>query len=161
MKVGSVMPTNWGVSRRSNLQRRLWPATISPDADGVDDVAAIQYTIGRNSRLSIRFVGPDGGQYVLRNQKRRTPGSYTALFGGGIEGRVLPDGTYTVVVEATDPDSGETQREERQLTIVGADTTLPTLDNFTVFPEEFNPNQYGIGTRVTISYPLPKPADVR
>jgi len=143
----------------SNVNVR--PASISPNADGVDDVAAIEYTIGRNSRLSITFVAPDGTERIFRDQKRRTPGRYTALFGGSIEGRVLADGTYTIVVEATDPDSGETQREERQLTIVGADTTLPSLDDFTVFPEEFTPNQDGIGDRVAISYHLAKPADVR
>lgn len=140
---------------------QVHPATISPDADGVDDVAAIEYTIGRNSRLSIWFVGPDGTRHLFRDRKRRTPGHYTALFGGSVGGRVLADGTYTVVVEVTDPNTGETQREERQLTIVGADTTLPTLENFTVFPEEFTPNQDGIGDRVTISYHLAKPADVR
>lgn len=143
----------------SNVNVR--PATISPNADGVDDVAAIEYTIGRNSRLSITFVGLDGTRHVFRDQRRRTPGSYTALFGGSVGGRVLADGTYTVVVVATDPNTGETQREERQLTIVGADTTLPSLDDFTVFPEEFTPNQDGIGDRVTISYHLAKPADVR
>jgi hypothetical protein len=143
----------------SNVKVR--PATISPNADGVDDVAAIEYTIGRNSRLSITFIAPDGTQRVFRDRKRRTPGSYTALFGGSIGGRVLTDGTYTVVVEATDPNTGETQREERQLSIVGADTTLPSLDDFAVFPEEFTPNQDGIGDRVTISYHLAKPADVR
>lgn len=137
------------------------PATISPDADGVDDVAAIEYRIGRNSRLTITFVAPDGTQHTFRDSKRRTPGSYTALFGGGVGGRVLGDGTYTVVVEVADPDTGETQREERQLSIVGADTTLPTLDDFAVFPSEFTPNQDGIGDRVAISYHLAKPADVR
>lgn len=137
------------------------PATISPDADGVDDVAAIDYRIGRNSRLTITLVAPDGTQHTFRDSRRRTPGSYTALFGGGVGGRVLADGTYTVVVEAADPDTGATERAERQLTIVGADTTLPTLDDFAVFPAEFTPNQDGIGDRVAISYHLTKPADVR
>lgn len=143
----------------SNVNVR--PVSISPNADGVDDVAAIEYTLGRNSRLSITFIAPDGTQRTFRDQKRRAPASYTALFGGSIEGRVLADGTYTIVVEASDPDGGETQREERQLTIVGGDTTLPSLDDFTVFPEEFTPNQDGIGDRVAISYHLAKPADVR
>ncbi|MFQ5594481.1 MAG: carboxypeptidase regulatory-like domain-containing protein [Anaerolineae bacterium] len=143
----------------SNVKVR--PASISPNADGVDDVAAIEYTVGRNSRLSVSFVAPDGTQRTFRDQKRRTPGGYTALFGGSIEGRVLADGTYTIVVEASDPNTGETQREERQLTITGGDTTLPNLDNFTVFPEEFTPNQDGIGDRIAISYHLAKPADVR
>ena len=137
------------------------PTTISPNADGVDDVAAIEYRIGRNSRVSIWFVGPDGRRHLFRDGKRRPPGHYTAFFGGSVGGRVLADGEYTVVVEAIDPNTGEEVREERSLTIIGADTTLPELRNFTVFPEEFTPNQDGIGDRVTISYYLTKEADVR
>ncbi len=143
----------------SNVNVR--PETISPNADGTDDVAAIEYTIGRNSRLSITFIGPNGEEYTFRDDKRRTPGSYTALFGGSVGGRVLADGTYTVVIEARDPETDEVQREERQLSIVGADTTLPAFEQFTVFPDEFTPNQDGIGDRVAISYHLTKPADVR
>jgi hypothetical protein len=137
------------------------PATISPNADGVDDVAAIEYTVGRNSRVSIAFSEPGGTQHTFRDNKRRTPGSYTALFGGSVSGHVLADGTYSVVVEVTDPDTGETEREERQLNIVDADTTLPTLEDFAVFPAEFTPNQDGIADRVAISYHLAKPADIR
>jgi hypothetical protein len=143
----------------SNVE--VQPATISPNADGMDDVAAIRYTIGRNGRLSIAFIAPDGARLVFRDQQRRTPGSYTALFGGSVGGRVLADGTYTVVVESMDPDTGETQREDHPLTIVGADTRPPALENFTVFPEEFTPNQDGIGDRVSVSYHLAKPADVQ
>ncbi|MBS1251601.1 MAG: hypothetical protein MAG451_00634 [Anaerolineales bacterium] len=137
------------------------PETISPNADGTDDVAAIEYTIGRNSQLSITFVGPNSEDHLFRDDKRRTAGGYTALFGGSVGRRVLADGTYTVIVEATDPETGETQREERSLTIAGADTSLPELEDFTVFPDDFTPNQDGIGDRVSISYHLAKPADVR
>ena len=137
------------------------PTTISPNADGVEDVAAFRYKVSRRCQLSITFVGPDGEKRTFRRDRRRSPGAYEALFGGSVEGRVLPDGQYTYIIEATDLETGITERVEGQITIVGGDTTLPELRDFTVFPQEFTPNQDGINDRVRINYVLTKPAEVR
>jgi hypothetical protein len=140
------------------------PTTISPNADGVEDVAAFRYEVSRGCRLSITFIGPDGEERTFRRDMRRSPGAYEALFGGSVEGRVLPDGQYTYVVEATDEatdDGGITERVEGQITVVGGDTTLPELRDFTLFPQEFTPNQDGINDRVRVNYVLTKLADVR
>lgn len=137
------------------------PTTISPNADGVEDVAAFRYKVSRRCQLSITFVGPDGEKRAFRQDMRRSPGGYEALFGGSVEGRVLPDGQYTYVIEATDLEGGATERVEGQITVAGGDTTLPELRDFTVFPQEFTPNQDGINDRVRVNYVLTKPADVR
>jgi hypothetical protein len=71
--------------------------------------------------------------------------------------QVLPDGTYTWVVEATD-DAGRSQRAEGQITLRDADTRLPDLLDVSVVPREFTPNQDGIDDRVTIGYRLSKQA---
>ena len=42
--------------------------------------------------------------------------------------------------------------------ISNTDTTLPELQAFTVFPQEFTPNQDGLDDRVLIRYYLTKPA---
>jgi hypothetical protein len=139
----------------------LTPTTISPNADGVDDVARIPYTVHRECRVSIVFTAADGTAYDFRQDQLRSPGSYEALFGGNVQGRVLPNGQYTWTVEAATPDGREQQRVEGQVTITGADTTLPELRDFTVFPPVFTPNQDGIDDRVTISYFLTKAASVR
>ncbi len=139
----------------------LSPTTISPNADGVDDVARIPYTVSRECRVSIIFIGPDGTLHYFRKEQLRSPGEYEALFGGNVQGRVLADGEYTWVVEAVTLDGKVSQRIEGIITITGADTTLPELRDFAVFPSRFTPNQDGIDDRVTISYFLTKPATVR
>ena len=67
---------------------------------------------------------------------------------GAIDNRVLPDGKYQVVVQAFDVVSSDVVKRETALTITNADSTPPELQNFTVFPDTFTPNQDGIADRV-------------
>jgi hypothetical protein len=163
------------------------PAAISPNADGDADVTQIAYTIGDSALVTIELTGPDGITHRLRDRQPRSAGSYTADFGGVIDGRMLPDGDYTVRVVA-EPRSGEGSVEAggegspegggkgdgnaggtggtpdtvtAALAISGADTEGPELIGLTVQPSEFTPNQDGIGDRVAISYRLDAPAEVR
>lgn len=135
------------------------PSTISPNADGDSDVARIAYKLSRPAHISICFVDAQGQKHCFRQDNPRSPGSYEALFGGVIEGRMLPDGRYTYVVEAKDL-AGKTERVEGEFNMVNADTTPPELDNFTVFPTTFTPNQDGISDRVAITFYLTKKATV-
>ncbi|MGB5933707.1 MAG: gliding motility-associated C-terminal domain-containing protein [Anaerolineae bacterium] len=136
------------------------PQVISPNADGVDDVTQINYSISRPSHLDIYFVDSQGEKYYFRQGNRRSPGEYQVYFGGTIEGRMLADGVYTYVVEVTDDSRGVTERVEGELTISGADTSPPELLDFTVFPGSFTPNRDGIGDRVAIVFRLAERAKV-
>jgi len=136
------------------------PQVISPNADGQTDVARISYRLSRSADLSIYFVDSEGQRHYFRQDRRRSAGKYQVDFGGVIEGRMLPDGEYTYVVEATDL-SGHTERVEGHLTLVDADTTPPELRNFSVYPHTFTPNQDGFDDRVTIEYYLTKEAKVQ
>jgi hypothetical protein len=136
------------------------PSTISPNGDGVEDVTRISYSISRHCQLSIYFLDQEGQRHYFREGNKRAPGEYEALFGGGIEGQVLPDGEYTWVVEATDDGTGQTESVEGRLTITAADSVGPQIEDFTVFPEVFTPNQDGINDRITISYRLAETAEV-
>ncbi len=159
---------------------KVAPALISPNADGHDDVTHIEYRIGRPATLSIYFEDATGGRYYFRQAQRRSPGRYDVFWGGAIspqaasgpvaqvqptsggamlvESRVLPDGAYRWVLEATD-DAGRTQKVEGQIVLRDADTELPELHNFTVVPQEFRPNQDGLRDDwVSISYYLTKKA---
>jgi len=136
------------------------PSAVSPNADGVDDVARIGYTISRSSEVYIYFVDGEGQRNYFREGNRRSAGEYEALFGGAIEGQVLPDGEYTWVVEAVDVQSGETVTVEGRLTVQGGDSQGPQLEDFTVFPQSFTPNQDGINDRISISYRLVERAEV-
>ena len=148
----------------------LYPDVISPNADGHDDAANILYKLSRNASLSIYVIDQAGERHYHRNEERRSAQneSYWTPFsgvvdmdeGGPVKRRVLPDGQYTWVIEATD-DSGHTESAEGSLTIVDADTAVPELRGFSVSPQVFSPNRDGVDDHVTINYFLPMTATVR
>ena len=154
------LPTACGGGGPLVYDVEIEPSTISPNADGVDDVARIGYKIARHCELSVYFVDQQGSRHYMRQGNSRAPGEYEALFGGEIEGQVLVDGQYTWVVEAVDPASGQTDSVEGSLTVVAADSQGPPVEDFTVFPQVFTPNQDGINDRVAISYRLQERAQV-
>ena len=119
------------------------PQVISPNADGVDDVTLLKYSISRPSHLTIYLVDSQGEEYYFREGNRRSPGEYQVYFGGTIEGRMLPNSVYTYVVEVTEDSTGVTEKMEGELTISGADTSPPELVDFTVFPDSFTPTETG------------------
>jgi hypothetical protein len=105
------------------------------------------------------YLVNETGKYVLRENQSRVAGDFEILFGGSVNNKTIGDGTYQVVVEATAED-GVSESKLGTLTVVDADTTLPELQAFTVFPQEFTPNQDGLDDRVIIRYYLTKPARV-
>lgn len=140
------------------------PTTISPDRDGHDDVARLLYRIGQRANVDVTLTGADGAAHVLRSASLRQPGAepYELLFGGVIDGRMLPDDTYRVSLLATPIDGGAPVTVQApDLRIVDADALPPQLRALTVLPARFTPNQDGIDDRVAISYALDEPAEVR
>lgn len=132
------------------------PDHITPNADGDTDITVIQYGLGRSADLSIYFIGPDGAQHFFRNHQPRGPRKdYKIFFSGVIDDRMLPDGTYTWVIEAV-ADDGERAEERGQLTLQDADTVFPEISQFTVHPPVFTPNRDGLGDRVTMNLAVEK-----
>jgi len=145
------------------------PTTISPNADGDTDVTRIEYKLARNATFSIYLVGEGGEKHYFRDQRdrSRTLGRpYRVDFGGVIpkemngfrQDRVLPDGTYTLVLEAID-DRGRSMSVDFPFTIVDADTTPPELQGFSMDRHTFTPNRDGVDDRVKMSYYLAKEAN--
>jgi hypothetical protein len=135
------------------------PDVITPNADGLEDVARIAYKLSRSANLSIYLVDEAGERHYFRQDRRRSVGDYRVDFGGVIGGSMLPDGRYTWVVEAV-TDGGDTARAEGPLIIQDADTERPQLEGFSVYPQVFTPNQDGKHDRVAINYYLTKEAEV-
>jgi len=133
------------------------PAVISPNADGVEDIAEIKYSLSRQSTITLYFVDQSGGRHYFRVDKRRSKGDRTAYFGGVIDGRLLPDGDYTMVLEAVD-ERGRQERVESPITLADGDKEYMRIDNLNIWPTAFTPNRDGITDRVTIGYNLNKTA---
>ena len=149
------------------------PETISPNADGQDDVTLVEYSVGRTADVSIYFEDAQGVRRYFRNGERRSRGDYKVYWSGVtnqpevrpveggsmlVESQVLPDGEYKWVVEAVD-EQGRSDRAEGKIRLQATDSVLPEIRNFTVVPQDFTPNQDGIGDRVSISYYLMKDAE--
>jgi hypothetical protein len=146
---------------------------LSPNADRSGDFLSIQYRLSRSATLSIYFLDEAGNQYDFRvseSRQRSRWDPYSVHFSGIVDGyvladetpegfgitrRVLQDGSYTWVVEATD-DAGNTERETGSLIVEEADTSLPELLNLTVYPPVFTPNRDGISDRARINIWLTK-----
>ncbi len=140
-------------------QVSLNPDAISPFAGSPTIATTIRYTLAHDATVSIYLIDAQGKRHDFRADQPRAAGSYDSLFGGAVNNRVLPDGKYTVVVEAKDA-AGQIAQAEKTLTITQADSTPPEFLSFTVYPDRFTPNQDGIDDRVTIRYYLTKPAQV-
>jgi hypothetical protein len=144
------------------------PSVISPNADGERDVARITFKLNENAQVSFSLTDAQGQRFTFRDP---TPVSvnedpYTVFFSGVVEGfqlptdgddtpyvinkRVLPDGVYTWTLHA-DGESGRESTMTGTLTIHDADTQLPGIRGFSVYPNTFSPNQDGIDDRVTIN----------
>ncbi|MCO5242340.1 MAG: hypothetical protein M9927_00625 [Anaerolineae bacterium] len=131
-------------------------------------------TLGRSANVSIYFENEQDERFYFRDSQLRSPGDYGVAWGGGVNeslmvndgfgpqqvmSRVLPDGAYTWTVEATD-ERGNVETQSGTITLHDGDTVLPELQNFTVVPQEFRPNQDGLRDDwVSISYYLPKDVD--
>jgi len=150
---------------------------ITPNADHDTDVLVITYNLSRSAEVSIYFESEDedrnGNRYYFRDHVHHAPSveePYQVYFAGVVDGytlpgeelkgfvvekRVLQDGAYTWVVEATDTE-GVTGRATGMLTIADADTALPELRGFSVHPPAFTPNRDSISDRATINVDLKK-----
>jgi len=147
------------------------PDHISPNADGDVDVTEIRYTLSRSAYVSIFFEDEDGERFYFRQNRRRSPGRYSVLWGGvmdapkveqlengtnAILSRVLPDGKYRWFVQASDDDA-HTETLDGAITLENGDTEVPHLESFAVVPKVFRPNLDGLRDDwVSISYNLSK-----
>ncbi|MCC6805238.1 MAG: hypothetical protein IT319_20330 [Anaerolineae bacterium] len=161
-------------SRPLIIDAAFAPTTITPNADGSDDVTILSYELSRNARVSLTFTGEDGSVYGFRQDAARIPDHYSVAFSGVVDGftlpgesfgeqeivrRLIPDGTYTWSLTAVD-DDGNSDEHGGTLVIENGDAALPLMPEFTVFPPTFTPNQDGIADRTYINVFLNKDANL-
>jgi len=155
------------------LQRvSVEPSLITPNADGITDLAKVEFYLTRNATVNLSLVDAAGTEYSFRSPTRlgASEDPYKVYFGGVVEGyrledepeadytvlkRMLPDGNYSWILTAVSED-GTQAVETGRLTLQDGDTALPIIRGFTVSPDSFSPNQDGIDDRVTINLVLDK-----
>lgn len=150
------------------------PTTITPNADGSDDITILSYDLSRNARITLALTSEDGSTYAFRQDEARIPDHYSVAFSGVVDGftlpgesfgeqqivrRLIPDGTYTWTLTAVD-EQGNSDERSGTLVIQNGDAALPEIPEFSVFPTVFTPNQDGIADRTQINVFLSKDADL-
>jgi len=144
-------------------------AAISPNADGIDDVAVFRYSLARPAQISLSLHGEDGDSYFFRQAQPRADDDYAVHFSGVVDGylrpdeslqgtierRLVPDGNYEWRLLAETAD-GESASARGQLQVTAGDGTLPRMPEFQIAPSVFSPNQDGIADRVSINIYLTK-----
>ena len=77
---------------------KVEPSAISPNADGKDDLARIEYRLRQPAKVQIYLTDAAGEKHYIRHEIERAAiaKSYTILFNGIDEnGRMLANGDYT------------------------------------------------------------------
>jgi hypothetical protein len=129
----------------------------------VGETATISYALGGDARVSVYLQSPDGTRYTLRDQEpRRASGdSYSLRFDGTavtsdpvLVRRLLPAGSYTVVIEALAAD-GTIAKAEQPFQIEGSDVPLPEIADLVVAPGLISPNADAVDDVAEITYRLP------
>jgi len=149
------------------------PETITPNADGSDDITKLTYSLSRNAHVTITLDSASTS-YAFRQDEPRMAGDYQVYFSGVVDGytlpgetiagtvlrRLLPDGSYTWHLQAVD-ENGQSDEHSGSLVIQNGDAPLPDLTDFTIYPQIFTPNQDGVSDRSEINVFLTKDATLR
>lgn len=143
--------------------------SISPNADGEDDIAIFEYNLARPATISLSLISEAERRFYFREDRPRDDGDYSVLFSGIVDGflyegesvsgvierRLIPNGQYTWLLQA-ETDDGAAMSASGRLLVEQGDTPLPIMSEFTISPAAFSPNQDGIADRVSINVYLEK-----
>jgi flagellar hook assembly protein FlgD len=127
------------------------PEAISPNGDGQADATTLTYGLSAPANVTIEVTDAIGGVVATVVDRVWTASGQQTI---ELDGAVLADGTYNVVVTA------------RTATGVSVQKVIPlsvnrTLGLVTIAPAAFSPNGDGRKDRLTLTFALAVPADVR
>jgi hypothetical protein len=90
------------------------PATISPNADAIDDIAEITYRLPVSATVDIHVTAPDGEVIPVVTREEEGPFEQHHVWNGKRpNGSLLPAGVYTYTVRVEDPYGNVAQRDGR------------------------------------------------
>jgi hypothetical protein len=111
------------------------PTTISPNADGIDDVAEITYQLPVSATVDITFTGPDGTAYPFVAGDEEGPILQRQIWNGKtVDNALLPDGNYTYTVRAQDR-FGNLVEQPGQIAIKGGGQPEVKITYSSIAPE--------------------------
>jgi N-acetylmuramoyl-L-alanine amidase len=127
------------------------PEAISPNGDGQADTTTLTYGLSAPANVTIEITDAIGGVIATVVDRVWTGSGQHTL---ELDGATLSDGTYNVVVTARTSSGTSVQ----QLIPLSVNRTLGLVS---VAPGAFSPNGDGRKDRLTLTFALTAPADVR
>lgn len=111
------------------------PTTISPNADGVDDIAEITYQLPVTATVDIFFTGPDGNSFAFVAADEEEPELQKHVWNGKtVDNTLLADGAYTYTVRAQDR-FGNLVERQGQIAIKGGGLPEVKITYTNIAPE--------------------------
>jgi hypothetical protein len=80
----------------------VYPVFLTPNFDGIDDVASATYRLTKRARVFAYATDAAGQRVYVGTQELLEPGEYREVWDGTNKERPLPDGQYQFSVRATD-----------------------------------------------------------
>jgi len=80
----------------------IFPSVLTPNFDGIDDVASATYRLTKRARVFAFATDAAGQRVYVGTQELLEPGEYREVWDGAHKERPLPDGEYQFSVRATD-----------------------------------------------------------
>jgi hypothetical protein len=104
------------------------PTAITPNADGIDDVAEITYRLPVTATVDITVTSPDSKDvYALVANEQQEPILHRTFWNGRTpDGRILPDGLYTYTIRVQDQ-YGSTVQRQMPISVGGAGQPEATI----------------------------------
>jgi hypothetical protein len=128
----------------------------------------LRYTLNRPARVSIGVrpnAAPGDAVEALSAPMNRAPGAYYLRLDGAVPlattstgptptqiVRVLPDGPYTLVLEAAPTDGSPAQTWTQPFTMTGVPAQPPVLENVQAHPDTISPNSDAVDDVASITF---------
>ena len=127
------------------------PEAISPNGDGQADAATLTYGLSAPANVTVELTDAAGAVVATAVDRVWTAAGRHTL---ELDGEALSDGTYNVVATARTATGAAVQK-------VAPLSVNRTLGLVSVTPSAFSPNGDGRKDRLTLTFALTTPADVR
>jgi hypothetical protein len=111
------------------------PTTISPNADGIDDVSEITFSVPVTTTVDLVVTGPDGTVYPFISGEELGPANQRFIWNGRtVDGFLLDDGAYRYTVRVRDG-LGNVVERGGEITIADGGQPSATITYSTMAPQ--------------------------